>query len=360
MGTMGCLQCRDSDTALIEQKMADNEIEDNATIKLLFLGPGGSGKSTIFKQLQYEYGEGYKDYELMAAKEQINCQIISQMKDAITEYLSEPLEGGILKEHIERIKKYEYIHEQMIGADIAESIEYIYQNHARLDGIFANHHKKKILVESTQYFWENLSRIARPDYVPTRQDIINVRFQSTGILEKKLAIDNLHFNIFDLGGQKSERRKWMKCFGGVDAVVFVVSLSCYNEVMFEDTSTTQMEDAMQLFGDTLNHKEFIKTPIILLLNKTDLFAKKKIKDLPITIDPLFEDLDGNNAHDFGQTTAFIKKKFESVNSRLSQDRILYVHLTCAMDNKNVRNVFESVKQIMLEQMRKAMQKVQLL
>jgi len=343
------MQCRDSDTALIEQKMADNEIEDNATIKLLFLGPGGSGKSTIFKQLQYEYGEGYKDYELMAAKEQINCQIISQMKDAITEYLSEPLECGILKEHIERIKKYEYIHEQMIGADIAESIEYIYKNDVRLDGIFTIHHKKKILVESTKYFWENLGRIARPDYVPTRQDIINVRFRSTGILEKKLAIDNLHFNIFDLGGQKSERRKWIKCFGGVDAVVFVVSLSCYNEVMFEDRNTTKMNDAMQLFGDTLNHKEFTKTPIILLLNKTDLFAKK-IKDLPITIDPIFCDFDGNNAQDFGQTTAFIQKMFESVNSRLSEERILHVHLTCAVDDKDVRNVFDDVKKIMLEQL----------
>merc|ERR1712176_1525829 len=353
----GCMQCRDSDTALIEQKMADNEIEDNATIKLLFLGPGGSGKSTIFKQLQYEYGEGYDEDQLIHVMMQINCQIISQMKDAIREYLSEPLECGILKEHIERIKKYDHIQEQMIGSDIAESIEYVYK--VRLDGIFAIHHKKRILVESTQYFWENLSRIARSDYVPTRQDIINVRFRSTGILEKSLTIDNLHFNIFDLGGQKSERRKWIKCFGGVDAVVFVVSLSCYNEVMFEDGSTTKMDDAMQLFGDTLNHKEFTNTPIILLLNKTDLFAKK-IKDLPITIDPLFCDFDGNNAQDFGQTTAFIQKMFESVNSRLSDERILYVHLTCAMDNKNVRNVFESVKQIMLEQMRKSMQKVQLL
>jgi len=237
-------------------------------------GPGGSGKSTIFKQVQYEYGEGYKEHQLMAAKEQINCQIISQMKDAIREYLSEPSTDDILKEHIERIKKYEHIQEQMIGLDIAESIEYIYKNDARLDGIFAIHHKKKILVESTNYFWENLSRIARPDYVPTRQDIINVRFRSTGVVEKKLTIDNMHFNIFDLGGQKSERRKWIKCFGGVDAVVFVVSLSCYNEFMFEDGSTTKMDDAMQLFGDTLNHKEFTNTPIILLLNKTDLFAKK--------------------------------------------------------------------------------------
>merc|ERR1712157_639488 len=173
--------------------------------------------------------------------------------------------------------------------------------------------------ESTQYFWDNLDRIANKDYVPTKQDIINIRFRSTGIVEMTFTIKELRFHIFDLGGQRSERKKWIQCFDNVTAIVFVISLSCYNELMFEDGTQTKMEDAMQLFEKTIANK---------------------IKGLPITVDPTFDDFDGSNAYDYGQTTAFIQKKFKAVNS--SYDRMMYDHLTCALDEENVSSVFKGI------------------
>merc|ERR1712204_58800 len=112
-----------------------------------------------------------------------------------------------------------------------------------------------------------------------------------------------------------------------------------NELMFEDSTQTKMEDAMQLFEETIGNKIFKQTPIILLLNKMDLFANK-IKGLPITIDPTFDDFDGSNAYDYKQTTAFIQKKFKAVNS--SCDRMMYVHLTCALNEENVSSVFKGI------------------
>ena len=103
-------------------------------------------------------------------------------------------------------------------------------------------------------------------------------------------IKSTRFHIFDVGGQKSERKKWIKCFDEVKAIVFVVSLACFNEVMFEDETKNcsylyageydtncivcivlGMEDALELFNDTINQKIFAETPIILFLNKKDLF-----------------------------------------------------------------------------------------
>merc|ERR1740123_1372898 len=95
----------------------------------------------------------------------------------------------------------------------------------------------------------------------------------------------------------------------------------------------------QLFEKTIGNKIFEETPIILLLNKKDLFANK-IKGLPITVDPTFDDFAGSNAYDYGQTTAFIRKKFKAVNS--SCDRMMYVHLTCALDEENVSSVFKGI------------------
>lgn len=48
--------------------------------------------------------------------------------------------------------------------------------------------------------------------------------------------DGLHkFSVVDVGGQRSERRKWIHCFDDVKAIIFVVALSGYNQVLFEDT-----------------------------------------------------------------------------------------------------------------------------
>lgn len=37
-----------------------------------------------------------------------------------------------------------------------------------------------------------------------------------------------------MGGQRSERKKWIHCFEGVTAIVFCVSLSAYDLVLAED------------------------------------------------------------------------------------------------------------------------------
>jgi len=40
--------------------------------------------------------------------------------------------------------------------------------------------------------------------------------------------------MVDVGGQRSERKKWIHCFEGVTAIVFCVSLSAYDLVLAED------------------------------------------------------------------------------------------------------------------------------
>lgn len=40
--------------------------------------------------------------------------------------------------------------------------------------------------------------------------------------------------MFDVGGQRSERKKWIHCFEGVTAIIFCVALSAYDLMLAED------------------------------------------------------------------------------------------------------------------------------
>jgi len=48
--------------------------------------------------------------------------------------------------------------------------------------------------------------------VPSTSECIIVRVRTSGVLEEELVIDKLRFKIFDVGGQRAERRKWITCF----------------------------------------------------------------------------------------------------------------------------------------------------
>ncbi len=72
------------------------------------------------------------------------------------------------------------------------------------------------------------------DYIPSEQDVLRTRIKTTGIVEVQFLYKGLRFRIFDVGGQRSERKKWIHCFEGVTAIIFTVALSEYDLLLAED------------------------------------------------------------------------------------------------------------------------------
>uniref|UniRef100_A0A4W5RKF9 Guanine nucleotide-binding protein G(i) subunit alpha-1 n=1 Tax=Hucho hucho TaxID=62062 RepID=A0A4W5RKF9_9TELE len=153
-----------------------------------------------------------------------------------------------------------------------------------------------------------------------------------------------HFllRMFDVGGQRSERKKWIHCFEGVTAIIFCVALSDYDLVLAEDEEMNRMHESMKLFDSICNNKWFTDTSIILFLNKKDLF-EEKIKKSPLTI--CYPEYAGSNTYE--EAAAYIQCQFEDLNKRKDTKEI-YTHFTCATDTKNVQFVFDAVTDVIIK------------
>jgi guanine nucleotide-binding protein G(i) subunit alpha len=148
--------------------------------------------------------------------------------------------------------------------------------------------------------------------------------------------------MFDVGGQRSERKKWIHCFEGVTAIIFCVALSGYDLVLAEDEEMNRMVESMKLFDSICNSKWFVSTSIILFLNKKDLF-EEKIARSPLTI--CFPEYTGPNTYE--DASAYIRMKFENLNKRKDQKEI-YTHFTCATDTNNIQFVFDAVTDVIIK------------
>uniref|UniRef100_A0A7I4YV97 Guanine nucleotide-binding protein subunit alpha n=1 Tax=Haemonchus contortus TaxID=6289 RepID=A0A7I4YV97_HAECO len=192
------------------------------------------------------------------------------------------------------------------------------------------------LTDSAKYFLDSCSRISEAGYRPSEQDILYSRVATTGVVEVKFKIKELDFRVFDVGGQRSERRKWIHCFDNVESIIFITAISEYDQVLFEDETTNRMIESMQLFNSICNSTWFLATAMILFLNKKDLFMEK-IKRVNITT--AFPDYEGGQNYD--EAVAFIKLKFAELN--LNPDKkTIYMHETCATDTNQVQLVISSV------------------
>jgi hypothetical protein len=105
--------------------------------------------------------------------------------------------------------------------------------------------------------------------------------------------------MYDVGGQRNERKKWIHCFEGVDAVIFVAAISEYDQKLFEDSTKNRMVrvllfrfkcnmltllsvlcyslfqvEALDLFEEICNNIFFSESSIMIYLNKRDLFEAK--------------------------------------------------------------------------------------
>ena len=97
---------------------------------------------------------------------------------------------------------------------------------------------------------------------------------TSGISETFFQMQDFKVGLIDVGGQATERRKLLHCFETVSAVLFVVAMSEYDQVLKGDTNKNRMKESLKLFASVCNIRWFQKASMILFLNKKDVFEEK--------------------------------------------------------------------------------------
>lgn len=317
-----------------ERAKMDNEV------KLLLLGAGESGKSTIVKQMKLLYQDGYTQEERAAFKEVIFSNTIQSMKVLVhaCSKLEINIQSADNKARAEKLSQLSASGDTW-SVEIAQAIKMLWDDPG-IKQCFSRSSEFQ-LNDSASYYFDAIDRLSVSDYCPTEQDVLRSRVRTTGIVETQFTYGGLRFRMFDVGGQRNERKKWIHCFQGVTSVIFCISLSEYDQKLFEDETQNRMKESLLLFDEICNSRWFLDTSIILFLNKTDLF-REKIKKVDLSI--CFPEFSGGN--DYDAATRFITDRFVELNK--SEAKQIYPHLTCATDTNNIKFVFSAVKDIILQ------------
>ena len=333
----------------ISAQMKKQFQQEHMVTKLLLLGAGESGKSTVFKQMKQLYtAGGWSASELAAKKADVYNNVVDSMQTLIKETL-EPTMDGIepLQYDADVMSKAEEIRRLgssvVVDEALGAAIKAVW-NHPSTQSTYGRRSDFQ-LNDNTEYYLNSIDRIAGQGYTPTLDDVLHVRIRTSGIVEAEFSINGNPFRMFDVGGQRNERKKWIHCFDNVTAVIYVVSLNGFDQVCYEDNTQNRLVESLELFASTRNSKWFKKTPFILFLNKMDLF-EEKIKKIDLrNIDRKWF-LEYNGGREYRTALEFIKSEF---SSKTPPGQELYAHETTATDTKNVNHVFNACKDIFLRQ-----------
>ncbi|KAI8817772.1 guanine nucleotide binding protein, alpha activating activity polypeptide O [Fimicolochytrium jonesii] len=308
-------------------------------VKLLLLGAGESGKSTVLKQFKLIHGVPFADDDRKVYKSTIHGNVVESLAT-----LLEGMRRLELKYQSEKGKEAaRRIREGGVGLLTPEFVQavHVFWNDAGVQRCYARSNELQ-LIDCCQYYLSDLPRLASPTYTPTDQDILRARVTTTSITEHRLLINGLTFRLFDLGGQRSERKKWAPYFDDVHAIIFLAAISAYDQRCKEDNETNRMLESLNLFDSICNHPLFRDTSIILFLNKVDVFTQK-LKTTPIV--DYFPDYKGPNTFDTAAT--FFAQRFMNLNR--SAEKKVYIHFTWATDTGHIATVLATVKALILKE-----------
>ncbi|KAL4240892.1 Guanine nucleotide-binding protein subunit alpha-13 [Mactra antiquata] len=321
--------------------------EEENVIKILLLGAAESGKSTLVKQMKIIHNDGFTFDELLSFKPAVLDNLVSSMKYVLTGM-------GLLRVNLEKPKNRvhaqtiltcnnSFDHNKNMLQEVSMALKCLWHDKGVRTAVARGYEYE--LNDSAIYYFENMERICSPKFIPSPRDVLRARVRTTGVIETCFQMKGCVFRLFDVGGQRSERRKWIQCFDDVKSVLYVCALSAYDMCLLEDATVNRLQESLKLFRGICNNRFFYKSSMILFLNKVDLF-QDKIRFSGRHLRYFFPDFTGADK-DVDSAARFIQHQFQQ-QSHLP-GKVIYPHFTTATDTSNIQVVFQVVMDTILRE-----------
>ena len=307
----------------IEQQMQVDAEKERQVRKILLLGPAEAGKSTLFKQMKQLYGEGFSAVDRQSHVVIILANLLRAMRALIfhsdrlllrfpfsalsnltgssTTTIDPSLDASKafittfdLVQHFPslQLNSAEKIAPQLVAATLPSALNG--ETFASLFALCLNHLSALWVDLGVQLTYENrakfdvhqlydgdgfflcrLQELRDARWTPTEEDVIRTRVRSLGVSQYQWEdSEGQRYRITDVAGQRSERKKWMGFFNDASCVLFVAAVSEYDQVLSEEPSVNRLHESLQAFQQLTTVHWFDPIPLVLLLNKADLYRDK--------------------------------------------------------------------------------------
>ncbi|XP_020309354.1 guanine nucleotide-binding protein subunit alpha-13 [Oncorhynchus mykiss] len=336
----------------IDKSLSRDKTYAERLVKILLLGAGESGKSTFLKQMRIIHGQDFDQQDREEFRATIYSNVIKGVRVLVDarEKLHIPWGSPDNQVHGDNVMSFDTRSVMMANGQVETSVFLKYLPSIQVlwadSGIQQAYDRRREfqLGESVKYFLDNVEMLGEQSYIPSQQDILLARKPTKGIHEYDFEIKSVPFKMVDVGGQRSERRRWFECFDSVTSILFLVSSSEYDQVLMEDRQTNRLRESLNIFETIVNNRVFLAVSIILFLNKTDLLEEKVSN---ISLKKYFPEYTGPD-HSLPDVQKFLVDCFRGKRRDATQ-KPLYHHFTTAINTENIRLVFRDVKDTILHE-----------
>ncbi|KAL8835924.1 MAG: hypothetical protein Q9176_006608 [Flavoplaca citrina] len=233
-------------------------------------GISSAGKSTIIKQLQSMQGITSSLHEVEEARDLICTQLFEVFQRTChrDEDLQTELQANLLSKYCD--------------FSITSSSDAAKSNALKILQQFWDNPLIRWAVESASwpavpnnisYMMDNIDKVLWHDKANNFDPSLCVHIMTNGLYYSTIEGEPFRYEIIDVGGTRAMRKKWSRCMQDLDSVIFVADLNGYCQTIEEEPGVNQMEESLEVLERITAHTSLQNTPILLLLNKADLFER---------------------------------------------------------------------------------------
>lgn len=335
----------------IAQKCEEVRKRKGKNVKVLLLGTGESGKSTILKQLQLFFGyEGLTDTNSQGTvRWRYVCQFL-----AFCSTIEEKAGFIGIRTKVELFFKdcedyYSLATKAKESRAEGPPLSCPYNQFTIVKELWHNETAQDVwknndidgFHNNLNHFVRNISRIYDPDKGVNNDDVLQLKIRTSGVASYTFPLETLRIVVFDTGGQRAERRKWTGIFKGMDYVFHVAAVSEFDQKLFEATSD-RWTDTHRVFNDILHEPELVAVPIILFMNRVDELENKinRLKETKTNLNQYFPELRLGFDYKFAVELILEYLRDELVKSA-PPGKTLAVYYVSAI-KKDIHSIFEEL------------------